>query len=174
MGTCKHLQINPFVYLRDVIERVSTHPARLVLELTPGQWKAPAPGFRRASRHLNRASERGHWCVVSRSLFAQDEARLQLLHQRLGVLEIGGIEAFGEPIVDFGEHRPRFLASARRCEQARKAYGCAQFPRFGAHLSRKRNRLAEIGLDELSLPLFEPQFAAEPESFRAVYDLLGI
>ncbi len=36
---CKHLQINPFVYLRDVIERVSTHPARLVLELTPREWK---------------------------------------------------------------------------------------------------------------------------------------
>ena len=31
----KHLQINPFIYWRDVIERVSTHPARLVLELTP-------------------------------------------------------------------------------------------------------------------------------------------
>ena len=37
--TCKHLQINPFSYLRDVIERVSTHPARLVLELTPRHWK---------------------------------------------------------------------------------------------------------------------------------------
>ena len=37
--TCKHLQVNPFVYLRDVIERVSTHPARLVLDLTPRQWK---------------------------------------------------------------------------------------------------------------------------------------
>jgi len=37
--TCKLLQINPFVYLRDVIERVSTHPARLVLELTPREWK---------------------------------------------------------------------------------------------------------------------------------------
>ena len=36
--TCRHLQINPFVYLRDVIERVSTHPARLVLELTPREW----------------------------------------------------------------------------------------------------------------------------------------
>ena len=37
--TCKRLQINLFVYLRDVIERVSTHPARLVLELTPREWK---------------------------------------------------------------------------------------------------------------------------------------
>jgi transposase len=37
--TCKHLQINPFIYLREVIERVLTHPARLVLELTPREWK---------------------------------------------------------------------------------------------------------------------------------------
>jgi transposase len=37
--TCKHLQIDPFVYLRDIIERVSTHPARLILELTPRGWK---------------------------------------------------------------------------------------------------------------------------------------
>ena len=41
--TCKHLQINPFVYLRDVIDRVSTHPARLVLELTPHEWKRLQP-----------------------------------------------------------------------------------------------------------------------------------
>jgi transposase len=43
--TCKHLQIDPFVYLRDVIERVSTHPARRILELTPREWRrlrAPA------------------------------------------------------------------------------------------------------------------------------------
>jgi transposase len=37
--TCMHLRVNPFVYLCDVIERVSTHPARLVLDLTPRQWK---------------------------------------------------------------------------------------------------------------------------------------
>ena len=37
--TCKHLHLDPFVYLRDVIDRVSTHPARLVLELTPREWK---------------------------------------------------------------------------------------------------------------------------------------
>src|ERR1700730_13283189 len=44
----------------------------------------------------------------------------QLIEQRLGVLKIGGIEAFGEPAVDFGEHRPRFVATALRCEQARE------------------------------------------------------
>ncbi len=37
--TCKQLQINSFVYLRDVIDRVSTHPERLVLELAPREWK---------------------------------------------------------------------------------------------------------------------------------------
>lgn len=37
--TCKHLRIDPFVYLRDVIDRVSAHPARLVLELTPREWR---------------------------------------------------------------------------------------------------------------------------------------
>jgi len=37
--TCKQLHVDPFVYLRDVIERVSKHPARLVLELTPREWK---------------------------------------------------------------------------------------------------------------------------------------
>src|SRR5262249_15774868 len=29
----------------------------------------------------------------------------QLLEERLGVLQIGGVEALGEPVVDFGEHR---------------------------------------------------------------------
>ena len=51
--TCKHLQINPFIYLRDVIERVSTHPARLVLELTPREWKRLRQQLRRPSRRLN-------------------------------------------------------------------------------------------------------------------------
>ncbi len=37
--TCKQLQLDPFLYLRDVIHRVVTHPARLVLEPTPGEWK---------------------------------------------------------------------------------------------------------------------------------------
>ncbi len=33
--TSKHLRINPFIYLSDVIERVSTNLTRQVLELTP-------------------------------------------------------------------------------------------------------------------------------------------
>jgi len=33
------LGLNPFMYLRDVIERVSTHMAPLVLQLTPRESK---------------------------------------------------------------------------------------------------------------------------------------
>lgn len=37
--TCKHVGGDPFVYLRDVIERVSTHPMSRIAELTPRQWR---------------------------------------------------------------------------------------------------------------------------------------
>ncbi len=39
LATCKLHGVNPFEYLRDVIMRVGTHPARDVLELSPKTWK---------------------------------------------------------------------------------------------------------------------------------------
>lgn len=60
----------------------------------------------------------GHWCVGSRSLFAQDWARLQLFQQRLGRLRVGGAEAFGQPAV----RSPRASrASSRRPVRSRAA-----------------------------------------------------
>lgn len=38
--SCKELGINPAAYLKDVIERVSSHPNRLIAELTPRGWLA--------------------------------------------------------------------------------------------------------------------------------------
>ena len=38
--TCKRLGIEPFAYLRDVIERVSAHPMSRIDELTPRTWLA--------------------------------------------------------------------------------------------------------------------------------------
>jgi transposase len=38
-ATCKELGIDPFVYLRDVLIRVSTHPANRIEELLPDRWK---------------------------------------------------------------------------------------------------------------------------------------
>ena len=39
-STCKALKIDPFAYLRDVLDRVCTHPARRVAELLPDRWRA--------------------------------------------------------------------------------------------------------------------------------------
>jgi hypothetical protein len=38
--TCKHLGIDPQEYLRDVLERISTHPASRIDELLPDRWQA--------------------------------------------------------------------------------------------------------------------------------------
>lgn len=39
MVTCRLQGINPYTYLVDVLQRVSLHPAKDVLELTPREWK---------------------------------------------------------------------------------------------------------------------------------------
>ena len=38
--TCKDLRIDPQAYLRDVLGRISTHPARRIEELLPDRWQA--------------------------------------------------------------------------------------------------------------------------------------
>jgi transposase len=38
-ATCKALGIDPWAYLRDVLERISTHPFSRLAELLPDQWK---------------------------------------------------------------------------------------------------------------------------------------
>jgi transposase len=40
VGSCLELKLDPWEYLRDVLDRVSTHPARAVSELTPRGWLA--------------------------------------------------------------------------------------------------------------------------------------
>jgi len=37
--TCKDLGVEPFAYLRDVLDRVSTHPQSRIEELLPDRWK---------------------------------------------------------------------------------------------------------------------------------------
>jgi transposase len=39
-ASCKALSVEPFAYLRDVLQRVSTHPNSRIAELLPDRWKA--------------------------------------------------------------------------------------------------------------------------------------
>ena len=54
IATCKRLGVDPFTYLRDVLERISTHPQNRLAELLPDQWRdarrvvaisSPSPKF---------------------------------------------------------------------------------------------------------------------------------
>ena len=40
VASCKLCEIDPFEYLRDVLDRISTHPAKRIVELTPSGWKS--------------------------------------------------------------------------------------------------------------------------------------
>jgi len=39
MGTCKLHSINPFIWLRDVLQRIATHPINKIEELLPHNWE---------------------------------------------------------------------------------------------------------------------------------------
>ncbi len=39
VASCKLCKVDPFAYLRDVIERVSTHPAKQIAALAPRGWR---------------------------------------------------------------------------------------------------------------------------------------
>jgi transposase len=43
VASCKLCGIDPFAYLRDVLERISTHPASRITELLPRNWKPSRP-----------------------------------------------------------------------------------------------------------------------------------
>jgi hypothetical protein len=46
-GTCKHHDIDPFAYLRDILHRLPSHPADQLDELLPDVWFASHPSARR-------------------------------------------------------------------------------------------------------------------------------
>ena len=43
VATCKRLHIDPFAYLRDIFDCISSHPKSRLAELLPDQWKAGLP-----------------------------------------------------------------------------------------------------------------------------------
>jgi hypothetical protein len=46
-GTCKHHDIDPFAYLRDILHRLPSHPADQLEELLPDVWFKLHPAARR-------------------------------------------------------------------------------------------------------------------------------
>ena len=44
IATCKRLHIDPFTYLRDIFERISSHPKKRLGELLPDGWLAHGGG----------------------------------------------------------------------------------------------------------------------------------
>jgi hypothetical protein len=96
-----------------------------------------------------------HFTNIDRPGYAGSSAR-----RGLGVLQIGGVEALGEPVVDVGEHRARPITAALLVEHAGEAYRCAQFPRLRLHLLCECDRIAEVGMGQFSLAKIEPQLSA--------------
>src|ERR1700730_14845717 len=62
--------------------------------------------------------------------FEQSMSDTQVIEQRLCVLQVGGVEAFGEPAVDVGEHSARLIAITLLAEQPCEADSRARFQRF--------------------------------------------
>ena len=66
--------------------------------------------------------------IVRRSKPLRSGLFAQLIEQCRGILEVGGVETFSEPAVNFGEHRPRFIAIPLLDQRSRQARCRTQFP----------------------------------------------
>ena len=77
-------------------------------------------------------AERSLEILRSRRLLAQDRKSTELVEQRLRVLEIGGVEALGEPAVDWREQVAGLSALALMRPQPGEAGRGAEFPGSGA------------------------------------------
>src|SRR5579864_6195878 len=70
---------------------------------------------------------------------------VQLVEQRLGLLEIARVEAFSEPAVDRREEIMGLVPLALIAPEPRQARGGAKFPGFSLLLTCNRERALEIG-----------------------------
>ena len=66
--------------------------------------------------------------VLSVQRLEQCMSVAQFVQQCLCVLQVGGVEALGEPVVDFGEHRARLITAASASKQTSEACGRPQLP----------------------------------------------
>src|SRR6516162_2300425 len=105
----------------------------------------------------------------------------QLVQQRLRLLQIGSVEAFGEPAVDRSEEVAGFGAAALIAAQPGEAPGSAQFPELSLLLlgDAQGVTIQFLGGVGMSLPLQQLAFApiqvcCEPALACALNDLQRI
>ena len=103
--------------------------------------EAQVTGFARDAPHSpqNSASCGFSWLQDGQRMLSP--SLRQLVEQRLRVLQIGGVEPFGEPAVDLGEHLPRLVALSLRPEQAAEARHGTKLEGLGTLLARQLDRL---------------------------------
>jgi len=100
-------------------------PSRDILGHTSGSWGWPESSHpRQTARHADAGSR-------------------QLIEQHLRVLEIGGVEAFGKPVVNGREKFARLSPPALFASQPREARRGAQFKRFCLLLAGNAERILE-------------------------------
>src|SRR6516162_983371 len=69
----------------------------------------------------------------------------QLFEQDLRLLEVSGVKALGEPVIDGRQQRPRFSLLALLLPQATEAHGGPQLQRFGLLAAGNIEGLLEAG-----------------------------
>src|SRR5574341_765167 len=65
----------------------------------------------------------------------------EFVEQRFGLYQIGAVEAFDEPAVDFREHRASFFSLALPAPQPAQAHRRAQLERFRVRVARQADGL---------------------------------
>ena len=68
----------------------------------------------------------------------------QLIEQSLRLLQILGVETFGEPVVDWGEQLIRLVALALALPQSREAGRRAEFRLLRAYVNASSSTLASV------------------------------
>jgi hypothetical protein len=133
------------VYKVDRLTRSLADFAKMVEvfeNFSTGSFSAPHDAHR-ALRDAPHSAQNFRPSRFSAAHFEQRILRTQLVEQRLCIFQIGGVEAFGEPAVDFGEHRARLITPVLFREQASESRCRAQLPQFSALALRNPDDLAE-------------------------------
>ena len=92
----------------------------------------------------------------------------EFLQQRLGLLQVGGVESLGEPAIDWRQQPTGLGALALLLPQTSEAHGRSQLPRLGLLATGHSEGLLEAGFRLLLVmrSLFQQQLPLEAIEFR--------